>query len=55
MSEVIETPSSPHGTIHSNGCRSFSTLTASPWVVMPRLMWRPIEPILLVGVGGVMD
>jgi hypothetical protein len=34
--EVICTPSSPHGTIHENGCRSFSTFTANPWVETPR-------------------
>ncbi len=48
LSEVIETPSIPHGTTHSNGCRSLLTLTASPCVVTPRLTWSPIEPILRV-------
>ena len=43
--EVILTPSSPQGTIHSNGCRSQSTLIAKPWVVTPRETWTPIEPI----------
>jgi hypothetical protein len=31
-------------------------LIASPWVVMPRLTWRPIEAILRAGVDdGVRD
>ena len=36
----------PQGTIHSNGWRSLSTFTASPWVVTPRDTCTPIEPIL---------
>ena len=44
--DVIRTPSSPQGIIHSNGCRSLSTLTANPWVVTPRATCMPIEPIL---------
>ena len=36
ISEVICTPSSPHGTIQLNGWRSFSTLTANPCMVTPR-------------------
>ena len=35
-SDVIRTPSIPHGTIHSNGWRSQSTLTAKPCMVTPR-------------------
>jgi hypothetical protein len=46
MIEVIRTPSSPHGTIHPNGCRSFWTLTANPCVVTPRERCTPIEAIL---------
>ena len=45
MTEVIRTPSSPHGTIQENGCRSFSTLTAKPWVLTPRATCTPIEAI----------
>ena len=44
--EVIATPSSPHGTIHENGSRSFSTLTANPWVDTPRERCTPIDAIL---------
>ena len=44
--EVIRTWSIPHGTIHSNGCRSLSTFTANPCVVTPRETCTPIEPIL---------
>ena len=52
-SEVIATPSIPQGTIHSNGCRSLLTFTASPCVVTPRLTCTPIEPIFaLPGVDG---
>ena len=46
VTEVMRTPSRPHGTTHSNGCRSLSTLIAKPWVVTPRETWTPIEPIL---------
>ncbi len=46
QTDVMRQPSIPHGTIHSNGCRSLLTLIAKPWVVMPRLTWTPIEPIL---------
>ena len=46
VTDVIRTPSRPHGTTHSNGCRSLSTLTAKPWVVTPRETWMPIEAIL---------
>ncbi len=45
-SEVIRTPSSPQGTTHSNGCRSFWTLTANPCVVTPFETCTPIEAIL---------
>src|SRR3954468_4718218 len=46
VTEVMRTPSSPHGTTHSNGWRSLSTLIAKPCVVTPRETWTPIEPIL---------
>src|SRR3954452_21576588 len=46
MSDVMRTPSSPHGTTHSNGCRSFWTLTAKPWVVTPLETCTPIDAIL---------
>jgi hypothetical protein len=45
ISDVISTPSSPHGTIQPNGCRSFSMFTAKPWVVTPRATCTPIEAI----------
>jgi hypothetical protein len=45
ISEVIWTPSSPHGTIQLNGWRSFSTFTAKPCVVTPRATCTPIEAI----------
>jgi hypothetical protein len=45
ISDVIWTPSSPQGTIQLNGCRSFSTFTAKPWVVTPRATCTPIETI----------
>jgi len=35
----------PHGTIHSNGWRSLSTFTASPWVLTPPDTRTPIEAI----------
>ena len=44
--DVMRTPSRPHGTTHSNGWRSLSTLMAKPCVVTPRETWTPIEPIL---------
>ena len=44
--EVIATPSRPHGTIHSNGSRLLSTLTAKPCVAIPRRTCTPIEAIL---------
>ena len=46
LTEVMRTWSMPQGTIHSNGWRSLSTFTASPWVVTPRDTCTPIEPIL---------
>ena len=52
MSEVIRQASIPHGTTHSNGCRSLLTLIASPCVVIPRLTWMPIEPILRASPAG---
>ena len=39
-------PGRPQATTHENGCRSFSTLTAKPWVVTPRATCTPIEAIL---------
>ena len=44
-SEVMVTPSSPHGTIQENGSRSFSTLTANPWMLTPRDRCTPIDAI----------
>ena len=52
QTEVIWQPSIPQGTIHSNGCRSLLTLIAKPCVVIPRLMWTPIEPILRAAPGA---
>jgi hypothetical protein len=43
--DVIATPSSPHGTIHEKGCRSFSTLTANPCMLTPRDRCTPIDAI----------
>ena len=43
--DVIRTWSIPQGTIHSNGWRSLSTFTASPWVVTPLDTRTPIEAI----------
>ena len=44
--DVICTPSSPHGTTQPNGARSLSTLIAKPCVVTPRETCTPIEAIL---------
>ena len=52
VSEVIRQASIPQGTTHSNGCRSLATLTARPWVVIPRRTWIPIEPILRASPAG---
>ena len=45
-SDVICTPSSPHGTIQLNGSRSLSTFTANPCIETPRERWTPIDAIL---------
>ena len=44
--DVIRAASIPQGTTQSKGWRSLLTLIARPWVVIPRLTWMPIEPIL---------
>ena len=43
--EVIETSGRPQETTQEKGSRSFSTLTAKPWVEMPRETCTPIEAI----------
>ena len=42
----MATSASPQAMTQENGSRSFSTLTAKPWVLTPRETCRPIEAIL---------